>query len=596
MSSLVGTTIDDQVRTQAGSLQRQAVAGVLVLVALLVSVPFLTPVHRYPLTTFDCEWIAAVTLALAMIVAAFASRVSVGLSWPLPSIALGLLAIGTAHYLTGMLHYTFAWSSLFIFMCGLFAAYLLGRWLVAADLRTRGLQALCAGLLVGGLVSVAVQLLQVSDVRALPNWLVFSMLDKLSNRRPFANLGQPNHLATYLASAAIAALYLARHGARKGLVLAAVGTLFCGLALTGSRMGSLFALLVLGFVVTRNAVSPELRRDRFQVVAVLVAGYAIGLLMTRLFLVDTSGVMINALERYGEGSFGQRISMWSDALHIAWAHPWLGVGVGEYGNAQYLFARPDPALLPTNNPHNFVLHIAAEFGIPAATLMVAALCWWCWQRGSLWKTDPEVTTALMLILVVLAHSMLEYPLWNLQFLIMVALLAGVAEPAATSAVRGLRTRFIFVPLGVAFLGASAIMKADYDAIVPLWESYLDEVHNGRPHGPETILGVMGSMDATYFKPQTERLYVELIPASAQQGDENLERVARVLTRLADVRVMVRYIELLLQAGRIEETYLHIARLKLFAGSDYPMLKTEIEESIAKDAVVPDGLRRALAEP
>src|SRR5262245_39201693 len=276
MSSLVGSTIDDQVRTQARLLQRRGTAGMLVLVALLVAVPFLTPLHRYPLTTFDCEWIAAVTLAIAMIVATFASRERIGLSWPLPSIALGLLAIGTVHYLTGMLHYTYAWSSLFIFMCGLFAAYLLGRWLIAADRRARGVQAICAGVLFGGLVSVAVQLLQVSDVRALPDWLVFSMMGKLSERRPFANLGQPNQLATYLVSATIAALYLARYGARKGLVLVAVGTLFCGLALTGSRMGSLFGLLVLGFAVTRNAVSPESRRDRLQGASVLVAGYAIG--------------------------------------------------------------------------------------------------------------------------------------------------------------------------------------------------------------------------------------------------------------------------------------------------------------------------------
>src|SRR5215831_6053589 len=103
MSSLIGIPFDPQVETQVRPLQRQAMAAALVLVALLVCVPFLSPFHRYPITTFDSEWIAAVTLAIAMIVAALASRVRVGLTWPLPSIAIGLLAIGTVHYLSGTL-------------------------------------------------------------------------------------------------------------------------------------------------------------------------------------------------------------------------------------------------------------------------------------------------------------------------------------------------------------------------------------------------------------------------------------------------------------------------------------------------------------
>jgi hypothetical protein len=596
ISLVLVTTLDHQGKVEAQPLQRHAPAAVLVLISLLASIPFLTPFHRYPITSFDSEWIAAVALASAMIVAGLANGARVSLNWPLPSIAVGLLAIGAVHYVTGMLHYTYTWSSLFIFMCAMCAAYLLGRWVVAADLRTRGMQAICAGLLIGGLLSVVVQLLQVSDVRALPDWLVFSMVDRLSNRRPFANLGQPNHLATYLAAATIAALYLARHGTRKRLLLAAAGTLFCGLALTGSRMGSLLGLLVVGFVLMPNAVSPPSRRDRVQIAIVLVGGYAIGLLAARLLLVDTSGVMINALERYGEGSFGQRVSMWSDALRIALAHPWLGVGAGEYGWAQYLFAEPHPAILPTNNPHNFVLHIAAEFGVPAAAFTLAAICWWCWQRMSAWNDDAEVATALMLILIVLAHSLLEYPLWNLYFLIVVAMLAGIAEPAGTGIARTLRARFILFPLGIIFLGGAAAMKADYERIVPIWDSYLSDVYNARQHAPETTRAVIGSINETYFKPQMERLYVELIPAAEQRGDENLALAARVLTRLADMRVMVRYIELLVQAGRIEETYQQIARLKIFAGSDYPILKTEIEESVAKDAVVPDAFRRALTEP
>jgi hypothetical protein len=93
----------------------------------------------------------------------------------------------------------------------------------------------------------------------------------------------------------------------------------------------------------------------------------------------------------------------------------------------------------------------------------------------------------------------------------------------------------------------------------------------------------------------ERLYVESLPVSAQQGDEGIALTSRVLTRLADVPVIVRHIQLLLQAGRLEESVPHIARLKVFA-ANYARERAEIEESIAQNGSILDPVRRVLAEP
>jgi hypothetical protein len=208
-----------------------------------------------------------------------------------------------------------------------------------------------------------------------------------------------------------------------------------------------------------------------------------------------------------------------------------------------------------------------------------------------------VTVSLALIGFLLAHSLLEYPLWYLYFIVPVGLLAALAEPASESvSAQQPRARFLLAPIAVAMLLASAIMRADYEGIVPIWERYLQEVYEGRSPGPESIAGVMGTMGSTYFRPQMERLYVELLPANAQQGDENLALVERVQTRLADLRVIVRHILLLLQAERIDETAVHVARLKLFAGTSYPILRAEIDESIAKNGPELDPFRRMLREP
>lgn len=583
---------------QPMSSARQAIAtAALVLTALLFAVPYLVAEHRYPLTTFDSEWIAAVLVAGALLAGAMANGVRLSLRWPLPAIGLILLAVAAGHHRLGLLHYTYGLTSLLLYLCAMFGAYLLGRWLVAADLRAAALGFVSVAILAAGLLSFVVQVLQLLDVRTLPTWLVVPMVEKMSHRRPFGNIGQPNHLATYLIWATLAALYLMRRGAPRWPLLAATAVLFCGLALTSSRMGILFGLALMAVVLVRNPITPDPVRGRLQVIVTLAAGYAAGLVLTKLLLVDDTGTMITAIERYREGTFGQRVSMWSDAWRIAWTHPWLGVGAGEYGGAQYLFARAHPQLLATNNPHNLVLHLAAEYGWPAALAIVAIAAGWCWRRLPRLRDDAHGAIAMGWILVLLAHSLLEYPLWHLHFLLALAVLVALAEPAGPGRPAiGLRARFVMLPIGISALGVCAVMKADFESVATIWDGYLRERMARQPYSLETTGGVIATVGSTYFRPQMERAYVELLPVQVQQGDANLEMSWRVLTRLADEPLIVRHILLLVQAGRVEESLAHVDRLKVFAGPDYPRLRDTVLDSLADNGDVVEPVRRRLREP
>jgi len=580
------------------SVQRAAFSGVLLLVAILFSLPFLITAHRYPLTTFDSDWISASALALALLAAATAKQVRIELRWPLPALTLVLLVVAAVQYLLGMLHYSFTLSSLFMYLCTLLCAYVLGRWLVASDLRQHAIRSICIALMAAGLLSVVVQVLQVFDVRALPTWLMFPLTDKLSSRRPFGNLAQPNQLATYLVWATLATMVLMRRGTAHITVQTICAILFAGIALTGSRMGSLFAMLLVALALVPNELSADSARGRIKSAAFLLVGYGLGLALARMFLVDPSGTMATALERYGEGSFGQRVLMWSDALQIALSHPWLGVGVGEYGDAQYQLAQPGRDLVATNNPHNLFLHIGAEFGIPVGLLVLGVVGWWCWTHSRTNGSRADLRAIFLMIGFVLVHSLLEYPLWHLYFLVATGLLVALVEPdtAPASAALKIQSRFVFASIGVAALCATTVMKVDYDAIAGIWDEFLRERASGLGHTPELVASVMITRDSTYFRPQMERVYLELFPVQAQVGDENIELSARVLSRLADVNVIVRHIELLLQAARLDETAPHIARLKVFAGADYPRYREEIEQSVAENGAILDPVRRQLAEP
>ena len=67
------------------------------------------------------------------------------------------------------------------------------------------------------------------------------------------------------------------------------------------------------------------------------------------------------MDRLDAGTNG-RAALWAGALRIVGAHPWLGIGPMHF------------AYVPTlggAHPHNVVLQVAAEWGLPAAGLVVA---------------------------------------------------------------------------------------------------------------------------------------------------------------------------------------------------------------------------------
>jgi len=73
-------------------------------------------------------------------------------------------------------------------------------------------------------------------------------------------------------------------------------------------------------------------------------------------------------------SSGGRFELWSAALQLMRDHPWLGVGPMQ-------FAARAPVL--SAHPHNAVLQWLAEWGIPAALVMVAiiAMAFAAWVAG-----------------------------------------------------------------------------------------------------------------------------------------------------------------------------------------------------------------------
>jgi O-antigen ligase len=139
------------------------------------------------------------------------------------------------------------------------------------------------------------------------------------------------------------------------------------LFVSGGR-GTLLSALV-AFPVTRYLFGAKARPwFRWQIITALagfVAYLILILLLPTVFGLDFNASQIGLLGRSFTSSSG-RIGLWITALEMVVNKPWLGIGPMQYA------ASPS---IPYAHPHNALLQLAAEWGIPAA-LMVLALFFW----------------------------------------------------------------------------------------------------------------------------------------------------------------------------------------------------------------------------
>lgn len=78
------------------------------------------------------------------------------------------------------------------------------------------------------------------------------------------------------------------------------------------------------------------------------------------------GTPMSVLERTAVNPSSNRNILWAFALELIAAHPWLGIGPQHFAHAA--------ASLNTGaHPHNWILQIAAEWGIPALLCLVGAV-------------------------------------------------------------------------------------------------------------------------------------------------------------------------------------------------------------------------------
>lgn len=504
----------------------------------LSSLAYLLPNHYSPWLSFHQELGVALAFAPLLLWGALQYRS------PLPSLALGSAALAIVPMLQwafGVLYFSGdAWMSA-LYVLALALAIHTGGALVVSEVSgtTKGLLArlepIWGGLAIASLISVAI---------AAHQWLVLErfaifVVDMPPSGRPFANLAQPNQLATLLLLGIAGLMFLwESEQLRPAAALSAAALLVFGLVMTGSRSVVLTVFgLVLFYTLMRKRCQLRTTPGAFALIVGLYVVLSVywSALNEALMLAQDANTALNRMSVPGV-----RTLYWASMVNAISRAPWVGYGWGQIGVAQTATALDYAATHSFfDSAHNLFLDLALWNGLPVTLIFsLGLLLWFAWQARRC--TDPQGWVTLSAICMVLSHAMVEYPLNYAYFLLPVGLWIGALSAAQPSppdrlVAQWLRWSRYAVP-GVA-IGVLALFVAVVVEYVPYEEDWrrmrFREAHVGDP---------------TIEEPSPAKLLTHLhalmrftrTPPSADMSPQELERMRQVSERYAYPSSMFRY--------------------------------------------------------
>ena len=448
----------------AGSIPRADTAGLpWALAVVALALPALLAYNVPPSATFLNQAAAVVCWGGFLMVASASVAVKTfSRTGGLAALLFSLALLGAAA-LTAAVRDGLPWSlSASAFLTLLAAAFVVfvGGALASTGLGDAAFRAFCIGLLVAGLASAAIGVIQVY----VPQWSDSEWIARSAiEGRAVGNLRQPNHLSSLLVWSIVAIVWLGQARAiRQGAALGMALLMLFVIVLTGSRTGAIGTLTLAAWGLLDRRMSRGLRA------ALVLSPVAYAL----LWLGATEWAHLTHHIFGGENRFSgagdvssSRFGIWSNTWDLIKAHPWFGVGFGEFNFAWTLTPFPHRPVAFFDHTHNLVLQFVVELGIPLAALVLGLLGWALFDAarlaiaagGERHATDdsapPYQRAALVIVLLVAVHSMLEYPLWYSYFLLPTAFAFGLCagdkrrSERSTFAAEGERSERVGTGLG-----------------------------------------------------------------------------------------------------------------------------------------------------
>lgn len=380
-------------------------------------VSWLMPNHYPPWLSFHAEYLSAISMVLFCFGLCFDARKG----WFVPWSAVFVLLLGLvpiAQYFSGLIVFSGDAYLGSAYLCVLASAQIIGGTQVLRRGEDAVLVPFFGATMAASLISCFVALAQWLGVK----WGIWTV-DLPPGGRPFANLAQPNLLATLLAIGLVSVFYFYSRNKIGALtsLLVAVLLAFC-LALTQSRTALVFVLLFLfwlAFFYRRLGIAVNVAYVCVGVLCWVGLWFSVPFLDNALYLSTTAPLS----ERVTPGV---RTVIWRhvlDSLHVS---PWFGHGWMQISVGLSRVVNPGVWSRPIEYSHNLFLDLMAWNGFPIGLLIsVAVVAWYVFRVRACCHFG--VGCALLVIGLILVHSQFEYPHAYVFYLISVGLLVGAVD-------------------------------------------------------------------------------------------------------------------------------------------------------------------------
>ena len=414
--------------------------------------------------------------------------------------------------------------------------------------------AFCWALLITGALNLGVAAVQVFMPQWTGDWIATSGIPG----RAVGNLRQPNHLSSLLlwSCIAVVALQELRRLTLRWAVLAMAALVFA-VVLTASRTG-LVSVLLLGLwgLVDRRLSKPTR--------ALLLAAplmYALAWWGMAQWA-SASAHDFGGTARLAESDIsGSRFGIWKNTWALILAQPWTGVGFGQFNFAWTLTPFPGRPTAFFDHTHNLPLQLAVELGLPLAGLIMGLLLWALGRAAWLaWRAQGDASTAqrcaVMMVLMIGLHSLLEYPLWYSYFLLPTAWAFGFA-------LRGVPPSGLSAEPARPWLSwaAWALLAG---AIVSVWDyGRVAAIFSAEPGSPPLERRIASGQRSVFFAHHADYAAVTSNLAQADPA----RAFDRTTHYLLDTRLMMAWAKSLAERGDLDAARTLAARLREFDKAD-----------------------------
>ncbi|WP_433693837.1 PglL family O-oligosaccharyltransferase [Paraburkholderia phenoliruptrix] len=534
----------------------------LVLLALALVLPYAVVNHTYPIPTFYAEFTALALYLLmgaGVVLLVATSQPRIGFASPVVALVpllFGLLLVAQS-VLLPVSQPSMNWLGGGFLLAAFMAAHA-GYGFARAKLNETALRWAAGALVVGGLFAVFCQVIQLFHLEARVSPLVVAY-NVTVERRPFGNMAQANHLATYIAFAMAGALFLVQTRRIAVAIWALVSTIFAvGLALTVSRgpwlqMGVIVvAGLWMALVQTRT--EPQLRRSHRQwliPVALAVLFFVVNALIRWANVRYHLELGQSAADRFKDaGQIAPRLALWKYGWTMFRTHPLLGVGWGEFPSYQYQFAKTLGGVEIANNSHDIFIDLLAKTGLIGLAIVLFGLVAWLVRVVRAPQSAARVF-GIALIGVLVMHALVEYPQQYMFFLLPAMFVFGLLET------RPLR----LVPARVSFGAFAVIVFGGIAALYPVYRDYA-----------RAEVLYYGSRPAEQYRADPSFLFrawgeygmATLLPMNAMDLQRKLAMHRQAMALLPGETVLRRYAVLQALSGDTAAAFDTVERLKIFA--------------------------------